>query len=90
MKFISSFLGNIGKAIVAGLATFAGLFVALALLVTLFTGGNLQKGLSASLNMTRYTVIFLGGCLSYADNLIPDLQSGKALGDKALSGKPKI
>lgn len=66
-----------------GVAVIVGGLVAIAVVVALVTQ-SVPTGLKASLTLAHYGVVMLGGMLSYADNLGPDLSAGKAAGDKAL------
>lgn len=86
MKFLNNALGYIGKGAVALIVGYVVLFVAVAGLVGAATN-NMEKGLGVSLKGTQVVVVFIGGCLSYVDNLFPDLSRGKELGDRALGEK---
>lgn len=71
-----------------GIAAIVGGLVALGILVALVTQ-SIPTGAKASLSIAHYGVVMGGAILSYADNIGPDLNSGKAIGDKALNDSAK-
>jgi hypothetical protein len=76
-------LVNAGIKWTAGLlAAIVGGLVAIAVVVALITQ-SIPTGAKASLSLAHYGVVMTGAILSYADNVGPDLQNGKAIGDKA-------
>lgn len=80
---ISKALGWAAKG-VAGLI--AGLVV-IGIVVALVTQ-SMSTGAKASLSLAHYGVVMGGAILSYADNIGPDLEEGKSIGDKALNEAP--
>lgn len=74
--------------IAGALAAVVGGLIALAIVVAAFTG-SMQTGVKASLTIAHYGVVATGGILSYSDNIAPDLEEGKAYGDKALADTKK-
>lgn len=79
MKLVTKALSWVGGV----LAGIVGALIAIAMVVALVTQ-SIPTGIKASITLAHYGVTMTGGVLSYADNVGPDLNAGKALGNKAL------